>query len=53
VSQGNAYKRIDLVVNFTTLSVRRGADKFLAIPISSTTKGIFLRWVEEVRTTKS
>jgi hypothetical protein len=36
----------------------KGADKSLAFPISyfptcSTTKGIFLGWVKEVRTTKS
>jgi hypothetical protein len=31
----------------------RGADKFLAFPIFSTTKIIFLGWVKEVRTTKS
>jgi hypothetical protein len=38
--------------------IHRGADKSLAFPISyfpicSTTKGIFLGWVNEVRTTKS
>jgi hypothetical protein len=33
--------------------IRRGADKSLAFPICSTTKRIFLGWVEEVRTTKS
>jgi hypothetical protein len=38
--------------------IRRGADKFLAFPISylpicSTTERIFLEWVKEVRTTKS
>jgi hypothetical protein len=36
-----------------TLNIRRGADKFLAFPICSTTKLIFLGWVKEVRTTKS
>jgi hypothetical protein len=39
-------------------TVCRGADKSLAFavsyfPICSTTKIIFLRWVKEVRTTKS
>jgi hypothetical protein len=29
------------------------ADKFLAFPLSNTTKRIFLGWVKEVRTTKS
>jgi hypothetical protein len=38
--------------------LRRGVDKSLAFPASSfpicgTTKRIFLRWVKEVRTTKS
>jgi hypothetical protein len=38
--------------------IRRGADKYLAFPISylpicSTTKRTFLGWVKEVRTTKS
>jgi hypothetical protein len=37
--------------------LRKGADKFLAFPVSyfpiwSTTKIIFLGWVKEVRTTK-
>jgi hypothetical protein len=40
------------------LYVHRGADKYLALPISyfpicSTTKRIFLGWVKEVRTMKS
>jgi hypothetical protein len=40
------------------MEIRKGADKSLAFPISyfpicSTTKRIFLGWVEEVRTTKS
>jgi hypothetical protein len=30
-----------------------GADKFVAFPICSTTKRIFLGWVKEVRTMKS
>jgi hypothetical protein len=34
-------------------AVLRGADKFLAFPLCSTTKRIFLGWVKEVRTTKS
>jgi hypothetical protein len=33
--------------------VHRGADKSFAFPICSTTKGFFLGWVKEVRTTKS
>jgi hypothetical protein len=43
---------------YVLLLRHRGADKFLAFPISyflifSTTKRIFLGWVKEVRTTKS
>jgi hypothetical protein len=34
-------------------TVGKGADKSLAFPICSTTKRIFLGWVNEVRSTKS
>jgi hypothetical protein len=33
--------------------IRRDADKYLAFPICSTAKRIFLGWVKEVTTTKS
>jgi hypothetical protein len=38
---------------FMYYGIRKGADKFLAFPICSTTKRIFLGWVKEFRTTKS
>jgi hypothetical protein len=44
--------------NKLEMGICRGADKFLAFPISyfpicSTTKRIFLGWVKEVRTKKT
>jgi hypothetical protein len=46
-------KRFALEVRMTRNVLRKGADKFLAFPICSTIKTIFLGWVKEVRTTKS
>jgi hypothetical protein len=37
----------------TILHIHRDAGKSLAFPICSTTKRMFLGWVEELRTTKS
>jgi hypothetical protein len=47
--------KTDMVVKSGRLGIRKGADKSLAFPVGSTTEIIFLavRWVEEVRTTKS
>jgi hypothetical protein len=45
------FRSITASVNL--LCIRRGADKYSAFPICSTTKRIFLGWVKEVRTTKS